>query len=62
VAGCPRRGPSRERRKALTSWQDEAAIKELRDLSHATGRSQQQLIAEALNLLFAKHGMGTVAT
>jgi hypothetical protein len=53
--------PSRERRKPLTTWQDEAALKELRDLSHQTGKKQQALVAEALNMLFAKHGKRTVA-
>jgi hypothetical protein len=54
--------PSRERRKPLTTWQDEDAIKELRTLSLETGKKQQALVAEALNLLFAKHGKRTVAT
>jgi hypothetical protein len=54
--------PSRERRKPLTTWQDEAAIKELRTLSLETGKKQQALVAEALNMLFAKHGKRTVAT
>jgi hypothetical protein len=54
--------PSRKNRKSITTWQDETALKELRDLSHERGRSQQELIAEALNLLFAKHGKRTVAT
>jgi hypothetical protein len=54
--------PSRKNRKSFTTWQDETALKELRNLAHEKGRSQQQLIAEALNLLFAKHGKRTVAT
>jgi len=54
--------PSRTNRKSFTTWIAEAALKELRDLSHETGRKQQELIAEALNLLFAKHGKRTVAT
>ncbi|HEY7086043.1 MAG TPA: ribbon-helix-helix domain-containing protein [Hyphomicrobiaceae bacterium] len=53
--------PSRERRKPLTTWQDEVALKELRDLSHETGRKQQELVAEALNMLFVKHGKRRVA-
>jgi Antitoxin-like ribbon-helix-helix len=36
-------------------------LKELRDLSHETGRKQQELIAEALNMLFVKHGKRRVA-
>jgi hypothetical protein len=54
--------PSRERRKPLTTWQDEAAIKELRTLSLETGKKQQALVAEALNMLFVKHGKRAVAT
>ena len=61
-ANKPYVAPSRERRKPLTTWQDEAAIKELRTLSLETGKKQQALVAEALNLLFAKHGKRTVAT
>jgi hypothetical protein len=53
--------PSRERRKPLTTWQDEAAIKELRTLSHETGKKQQELVAEALNLLFARHNKPRLA-
>jgi len=45
-----------ENRKSFTTWIDEAALKELRDLSHETGRKQQELVAEALNMLFVKHG------
>ena len=53
--------PSRKNRKSFTTWIDEAALKELRDLSHETGRKQQELIAEALNMLFVKHGQRRVA-
>ena len=53
--------PSREHRKPLTTWQDDAVLKELRDLSHETGRKQQELVAEALNMLFVKHGKRRVA-
>ena len=53
--------PSRKNRKSFTTWIDEAALKELRDLSHETGRKQQELIAEALNMLFIKHGKRRVA-
>jgi hypothetical protein len=53
--------PSRKNRRSFTTWIDEAALKELRDLSHETGRKQQELIAEALNMLFAKYGKRRVA-
>jgi hypothetical protein len=36
-------------------------LKELRNLSHETGRKQQELVAEALNMLFAKAGKGRIA-
>jgi len=41
--------PSRKNRKSITTWQDEAALKELRTISGRTGISQQALIAEGLN-------------
>jgi hypothetical protein len=54
--------PSRKNRKSFTTWQDETALKELRNLAHETGRKQQELVAEALNLLFVKYGKRAVAT
>src|SRR5215468_9338945 len=53
--------PSRKNRESFTTRIDEAALKELRDLSHETGRKQQELIAEALNMLFVKHGKRRLA-
>ena len=60
--GMPYVPPSRKNRKSFTTWQDETALSELRALSHETGKSQQRLIAEALNLLLTKYGKRTVAT
>src|SRR5262249_40304013 len=40
----------------------DAIPEKLRDLSHETGRKQQELIAEALNMLFVKHGKRRVAS
>ena len=60
--GKPYVPPSRKNRKSFTTWQDETALKELRAISHETGKSQQMLIAEALNLLLTKYGKRTVAT
>ena len=60
-AAKPYLPPSRKNRKSFTTWIDEAALKELRDLSRETGRKQQELIAEALNMLFVKHGKRRVA-
>jgi Ribbon-helix-helix domain len=54
--------PSRKNRKSITTWQDETALKELRDISHATGISQQVLIAEGLNYVLTKYRKRAVAT
>ena len=62
AAGKPYVPPSRKNRKSFTTWQDETALSELRAISHETGKSQQRLIAEALNLLLTKYGKRTVAT
>ena len=53
--------PSRKNRKALTTWQDEAALKHLKHISTETGLSQQALIAEGINYVLAKYGKPTVA-
>jgi Antitoxin-like ribbon-helix-helix len=54
--------PSRANRKALTTWQDAAALKQLKQLATELGLSQQALIAEGINHVLAKHGRSTVAT
>ena len=54
--------PSRKNRKSFTTWQGETALSELCTLSHETGKSQQRLVAEALNLMLTKYGKRTVAT
>jgi Ribbon-helix-helix domain len=53
--------PSRKNRKSVTTWQDEAALKELRAISAQTGISQQKLIAEGLNYVLTKYGKRSVA-
>ena len=42
------RAPSRANRKALTTWQDAAALKQLRHLANDLGTSQQALVAEGI--------------
>jgi Antitoxin-like ribbon-helix-helix len=54
--------PSRANRKALTTWQDAAALKQLRHLANDLGTSQQALIAEGINHVLAKYNKPTVAT
>jgi hypothetical protein len=56
------RAPSRENRKALTTWQDAAAVKQLKHLAAELGVTQQALIAEGINAVLAKYGKPTVAT
>jgi hypothetical protein len=53
--------PSRKNRKSVTTWQDEAALKELRVIASETGISQQALIAEGLNYVLTKYRKRTVA-
>jgi hypothetical protein len=54
--------PSRETRSAMTTWQDDAAIKELKRLAVELGTTQQALIAEGINMVLAKYAKPTVAT
>ena len=49
-------------RGGIATWQDKLALKQLGDLQHETGISQQALIAEALNMLMAKYNKPAVAT
>jgi hypothetical protein len=59
--GKPYVPPSRKNRRSITTWQDEAALKELRAMSAETGLSQQELIAEGLNYILTKYRKRTVA-
>jgi hypothetical protein len=54
--------PSRKHRKSITTWQDEAVLKELKDISHERGIPQQVLIAEELNYVLTKYRRRTIAT
>lgn len=56
------RPPSRAHRMSHTTWQDKAAIKELKRLAIELGTTQQQLIAEGINHVLQKHGRPGVAT
>jgi hypothetical protein len=55
------RPPSRKTRQSMTVWQEADAIKQLRLLAAEEGKSQQELVAEALNLLFSKYGKQPIA-
>jgi hypothetical protein len=54
--------PSRKNRKSITTWQDEAVLKQLKDISHERGIPQQVLIAEGLSYVLAKYRRGTITT
>ena len=54
--------PSRKGRKSITTWQEEAVLKQLRDISHERGIPQQVLIAEGLNYVLAKYRKRAVAS
>jgi hypothetical protein len=53
--------PDREGRKAMPFWALEAARKQLRLLAAEQDTTQQDLMTEALNLLFKKHGKPPIA-
>jgi hypothetical protein len=61
AAAAPSRPPSRKTRQSMTVWQEEAAIKQLRLLAVEQDMSQQELVAEALNLLFSRYGKQPIA-
>ena len=54
--------PSRRTKKTFTAWMDKDAIEQLKRLAARQKVPQQKLIAEALNLLFEKHGLPPIAT
>jgi hypothetical protein len=53
--------PSRKNRRSITTWQDAAALKELRAIAGETGISQQALLAEGINYVLAKYRKRSVA-
>lgn len=55
------RTPARVGKKAVAFWVDPAAAKQLRGLALRDDRTVQDCMEEALNDLFAKHGMHRLA-
>jgi hypothetical protein len=53
--------PDREGRKPMPFWTTEAAKKQLRMMAAERDTSQQDLMTEALNMLFQKHGKPPIA-
>jgi len=52
---------SRKGRQALTTWLNPAAIRQFKTLAFNHEKSQQDLMAEALNLLFKHYGQPEIA-
>jgi|SRR5271155_1922287 hypothetical protein len=53
--------PDREGRKPMPFWTTEAAKKQLRMMAAEMDTSQQDLMTEALNMLFQSHGKPPIA-
>ena len=53
--------PGREGKKTVIAYVDPAAVRELKILAAKKDATQQDLIVEALNDLFVKHGMKPIA-
>lgn len=53
--------PDRAGRAPLPFWTTAPAKKQLRILAAETGTTQQDLMTEALNLIFQKHGKPQIA-
>lgn len=52
---------SRKGQKLIGAWHDPVVQKQLKILSAETGRSIRELHAEALNMLFERHGKNPIA-
>jgi hypothetical protein len=59
-SALPQRRKSPDRR-AMTTWQKPEALKQLKALAFELDRSQQELVAEAFNELFAKYHKPRIA-
>ena len=55
------RPPSRVGKKPVTAYVDKAAHKQLRSLGLDLDKSTQDMIVEAINDYFERHGLGRVA-
>jgi hypothetical protein len=53
--------PGRKGKAGLLSYHDPAVIQQLKVLAAELGTTQQKLIAEGLNYVFAKHGKPQIA-
>jgi hypothetical protein len=53
--------PSRQGKQNLSTWQNPAAVRQFKSLAFQLEKSQQDMMAEALNLLFLKYNMQAIA-
>ena len=53
--------PSRREKKTVMSWHDAAVVKQIKAIAFEEEKTQQALMQEALNLLFAKYGKDQIA-
>lgn len=53
--------PSRRKKKAIMGWHDPEVGEQLKALATERRKSQQQLLREALNLLFQHYGKDEIA-
>jgi hypothetical protein len=53
--------PSRRKKAGLLTMHDGAVLKQLKLLAAKQDRTQQSLVAEALNMLFVKYGEPPIA-
>lgn len=56
------KGQSRDGKLAIISWQAPAVRKQFQHLAIEQETTQQDLLAEALNMLFTKHGKPPIAS
>jgi hypothetical protein len=53
--------PGRRHKKAITTWQDQAVVKLLKEIAYEEGVTQQKLIAEGLNAVLIKYCKPAIA-
>lgn len=53
--------PSRRQKKTLMSWHSPEVVKQVKAIGFKHDKTQQALMQEALNLLFAKYGEDQIA-
>lgn len=52
---------ARDGKQGWNTYHDPAVVKQIKLISTETGKSQQQLASEAINMLFARYGKQQIA-